>query len=140
MNQCLTTMAASVDVNKELTWTWCYTCFCVVLFVDFFCTGHFVIVPWFLICLHCWQHSYFENHFNYMNWSDFQKKNVVSNVDISRIKALWQNGLYTARWSSTTTTTTITTSTKTTTTTTTATTTITTVVFKRSYRWWWRAK
>jgi len=38
-------------------------CFCVVLCVCF-CTGHFVMVPLHLTCLHCLQHSFFKYLFN----------------------------------------------------------------------------
>ena len=47
------------------------TCFCVVLCVCF-CTGHFVMVPSNLTCLHSLQHSYFEHQFKYVRSSDFQ--------------------------------------------------------------------
>jgi len=29
-----------------------------------------------------------------INWTDVQKKNVVNNVDMSSLRALWQNGSY----------------------------------------------
>ena len=37
---------------------------CFVLFHEFFCTGHFVMVPLNLTCLHCLQHFIFEHLFN----------------------------------------------------------------------------
>ena len=40
-----------------------YVCFCVVQCVCF-CTGHFVMVPLHLTCLHCLQHSFFEQLFS----------------------------------------------------------------------------
>jgi len=43
--------------------SWCSTCFCLVLCV-FMWTGHFVLVPLNLTCLHCLQHSFFEHLFN----------------------------------------------------------------------------
>jgi len=39
------------------------TCFCVVL-CFWFCTGHCVMVPLNLTCLHCLQHSFFERPLN----------------------------------------------------------------------------
>jgi len=43
--------------------SWCSTWFCAVLSVGF-CTGHFVMVPLNLTCLHCLQHSFFAYLFN----------------------------------------------------------------------------
>ena len=55
------------NTKNSLFWMsaafWCSTCFCVVLCVGF-CTGHFVMVPLNLTCLHCLQHSFFEHLFN----------------------------------------------------------------------------
>jgi len=33
----------------------------------------------------------------YINWRDVQRKNVVNNVDMSRLRAPWQNGSYTEK-------------------------------------------
>jgi len=44
--------------------SWCSVCFCVVLCVCFFCTGHCVMVPLNLTCLHYLQHSFFEHLYN----------------------------------------------------------------------------
>jgi len=41
--------------------SWCSACACAFLCVGF-CTGHFVMVPLNLNCLHCLQHSFFEHH------------------------------------------------------------------------------
>jgi len=38
--------------------SWCSMCLCVVLCVCL-CTGHFVLIPLKLTCLHCLQHSFF---------------------------------------------------------------------------------
>jgi len=44
--------------------SWCCKSFCVVPCVSF-CTGHFVMVPLNMTCLHCLQHSLFEHLFNF---------------------------------------------------------------------------
>jgi len=43
--------------------SWCYKNFCVVPCASF-CTGHFVMVPLNMTCLHCLQHSLFVHLFN----------------------------------------------------------------------------
>jgi len=53
--------------------SWCSTCFCVVLCVDF-CTGHFVMVPLNLTYLHCLQHSFFAHLFNLYKDRTFEHK------------------------------------------------------------------
>jgi len=49
----------------------CVLVFYVFLYcsVCFLCTGHFFMVPLYLTCLHCLQHSFFEHLFNwYSSW------------------------------------------------------------------------
>jgi len=36
----------------------------------------------------------FKCSFSNINWSDVQRKNVVNNVDMSSLRAPWQNGPY----------------------------------------------
>ena len=43
--------------------SWCCKSFCVVPCASF-CTGHFVMVPLNMTCLHCLQHSLFVHLFN----------------------------------------------------------------------------
>jgi len=40
------------------------------------------------------QIAFHEGKFKNINWSDVQRKNVVNNVDLSSLRAPWQNGPY----------------------------------------------
>jgi len=52
--------------------SWCSVCFCAVLCVGF-CTGHFIMVPLKLTCLHCLQHYLCGHLFNfYYLWHYFR--------------------------------------------------------------------
>ena len=69
--------------------SWCSTCFCVVLCWFFVCTGHFVMVPLNLTCLHCLQQSFFKHFFNlcYTTTTSYNNNNNNNNHKI-RLKTI----------------------------------------------------
>jgi len=59
--------SADTNRHRETQNVCCVLVFCTFLccsVCDFFCTGHFVMVPLNLTCLHCLQHSFLEHFFN----------------------------------------------------------------------------
>jgi len=56
-----------------------------VLFCCLFCTGHFVIIPLNMACLHCLQHCFFEHLFNlYFTDKHYQWNTTFTFTEIIR--------------------------------------------------------
>jgi len=68
-----------INFDNSVTWkTWCW----------FVCFKNSILIPAHFTCV-------LPNSAN-INWRDVQRKNVVNNVDMSSLRASWQNGPYTA--------------------------------------------